>query len=65
MSSLTKPDPPHVQQWEHGWTEHEQMQLERLALLPFAEKLAWLEEAHRVVRQLESGRSAKDDPKSG
>lgn len=63
MTDSRKPDPTQVRHWEHGWIEHEQMQLERLAGLPFAEKLAWLEEAHRVVLQLSSGHSepGKDD----
>ena len=66
MNVSKKPDPIQVQQWEHGWIEHEQMQLKRLAGLPFAEKLAWLEEAHRVALQLASGQSESrnDDPAS-
>ena len=47
-----KSDPPPVHEWEHGWDEHERMQLRRLARLPLADKLAWLEEAHRLVMQL-------------
>jgi hypothetical protein len=43
--------------WEHGWEDHEMQQLRRLAKLSFPEKLAWLEEAHRLVRQL-----AKQNP---
>jgi hypothetical protein len=40
--------------WEHGWEGHERSQRERLAKLSFPEKLAWLEEAHRLVRQMTS-----------
>jgi hypothetical protein len=51
--------------WERGWNEHERMQLQRLASLSFAEKLAWLEEAHHLVIQLEAARSSHaDDPPS-
>ena len=35
--------------WEQGWQDHELRQLERLARLPLSDKLAWLEEAHRLV----------------
>jgi len=38
--------------WEEGWSGHEQAQLHRLAKLPLAEKLRWLEEAHDLVRHL-------------
>jgi len=31
-------------------------QLRRLARLPLTEKLRWLEQAHRLVRALQSGR---------
>jgi hypothetical protein len=44
--------------WEAGWDEHRQRQLERLAKLSLAEKLEWLEQAHRVVMQLEKSRRA-------
>jgi hypothetical protein len=45
-------------QWEHGRNEHEQMQLERYAKLPFSEKPAWLEETHRMVLQLQTVKSS-------
>ena len=38
--------------WERGWLDHEHRQRERLAMLPLAEKLQWLEDAHRLVRHL-------------
>ena len=38
--------------WEKGWAGHQEAQLRRLAKLPLADKLAWLEEAHRLVRHL-------------
>ncbi len=45
--------------WEQGWDEHEREQLLRLARLPLAEKLAWLEQAHRLVRQLQNAEPGK------
>ena len=38
--------------WERGWEGHEIEQLRRLAELPLADKLEWLEDAHHVVRHL-------------
>ena len=38
--------------WEKGWAGHQEAQLRRLAQLPLADKLTWLEEAHRLVRHL-------------
>jgi hypothetical protein len=63
MNASTKSAPAQIRQWERGWDEHERMQLQRLACLPLAEKLQWLEEAHRVVLRLETARSPRsDDP---
>jgi hypothetical protein len=41
--------------WERGWEGHERAQRRRLARLPFPEKLKWLEEAHDLVRAMQSG----------
>lgn len=38
--------------WERGWAGHELAQMRRLARLPLSEKLAWLEEAHRLVESM-------------
>lgn len=38
--------------WERGWEGHSLAQQRRLARLPLWEKLAWLEEAQRLARQL-------------
>jgi len=38
--------------WEQGWDSHDREQLIRLSRLSLAQKLQWLEEAHRLVRQL-------------
>ena len=48
--------------WERGWQDHEQRQLERLAKLPMSEKLAWLEEAHRLVQQIRASKDRSGDP---
>ena len=40
--------------WEEGWQGHARKQMELLAALPLSEKLAWLEEAHRLVLHLQS-----------
>jgi hypothetical protein len=46
---LKKSNPAQACGWERGWNEHEQMQLQRFAGLSFAEKLAWIKEAHLVI----------------
>jgi len=46
------PDVPPEQVWEQGWDGHEWAQRLRMARLPLWEKIAWLEEAQRVVRHL-------------
>lgn len=43
------------QVWERGWEDHRRCQSERLAALPLSEKLAWLEEAHRLVLHMKAG----------
>jgi hypothetical protein len=42
--------PEHL--WEHGWQEHEEAQLRRMARWSLREKILWLEEAARVVERL-------------
>lgn len=44
------------QSWDAGWAEHELAQRLRLASLPFALKLAWLEETHRLVLAMQQAR---------
>ncbi len=41
--------------WDPGWEGHSLAQQRRLARLPLWEKLAWLEEAHRLARRLTMG----------
>ena len=59
MKSSIKTDATDVGQWEKGWEEHAQLQLQRLATLPFADKLAWLEQAHRLVINIGVARSTR------
>jgi hypothetical protein len=42
--------------WEEGWSGHDRAQLHRLARLPLAEKLRWLEEAQDLVINLSTQR---------
>lgn len=48
--------------WQSTWEEHERAQMLRLARLPLAEKLAWLEEAQRVVAHLTQRHRARKPP---
>ena len=48
--------------WEAGWEGHELAQRRRLAKLTLAEKLDWLEEAHRLVKRLQEARTPTDGP---
>jgi len=47
--------------WEVGWDGHELAQRRRLANLTLAEKLDWLEEAHRLLKRLREAQRARDD----
>jgi len=49
--------------WPRGFDEHALAQRRRLARLPLAEKLKWLEEAHRVVLALQ--RRSRDERGEG
>ncbi len=50
-------DPLQERLWERGWEGHSLAQRRRLARLRLAEKLEWLESAHRLVLQLGRSRS--------
>ena len=50
---------------EWGWAEHENAQRRRYARMPLADKIAWLEEAQRVVLYLEQQRLEKQKRKTG
>ena len=49
---MTGGEKPEQRIWERGWDGHSLAQQRRLASLPFADKLEWLEHAHQVVRHL-------------
>ena len=59
---MTDPDPANPTHplnerlWEQGWEGHDQAQRRRMASLTLAQKLEWLEEAQRLVEQLNSAR---------
>jgi hypothetical protein len=57
MSDTATPAERH---WESGWEEHTLAQRRRLARLPLAEKLQWLEDSQRLL-----GRLRRDQPESG
>ena len=40
--------------WEKGWDDHRRRQLKRMAQLTLSQKLTWLEEAHRLVLNLQA-----------
>ena len=46
---------------EWGWKSHEKAQRQRSARMPLAAKIAWLEQAQRIVLVMEQQRSAVHD----
>jgi hypothetical protein len=46
---------------EWGWESHEKAQRQRYARMPLAAKIAWLEEAQRMVLLMEEQRSGVHD----
>ena len=50
------PPPDEERTWERGWEGHAVAQRRRLARLTLAQKLEWLEQAHRLVIDLERNR---------
>ena len=63
--SDARPDDQRV--WERGWEGHAEAQRRRLAKLPLAQKLAWLEQADRVIRHLtaQRRRASGEAPSAG
>lgn len=51
---------PDDRRWTRGWDDHQQAQLQRLARLSLADKLAWLEQADAIVRHLQRARRPAD-----
>jgi hypothetical protein len=47
--------------WEAGWDGHSEAQRRRLAHLPLAEKIRWLEAAQELVEQLKRSREAGEE----
>jgi hypothetical protein len=62
MSEERLPDEAGEHVWEHGWEDHRRQQQARLARLSPAEKLQWLEEAHRLVLNLQAAKKAAATP---
>ena len=54
--------PPAERLWESGWAGHTLAQRRRLARLPFAEKLQWLEDSQRLLGQLGRNRPEPESP---
>ncbi len=44
-------------EWDSGWEGHSRAQQERLAKLPFSEKLAWLEEMHHMLEAMKRSKA--------
>jgi len=63
MRDPKKGDITQIRQWELGWDAHNTMQLQRLAQLPLAEKIIWLEETHRMVRHIADAKNSKKTEK--
>jgi hypothetical protein len=42
--------------WNSGWDAHDEERLRRLARVPLAEKLEWLERMHRLALTLRAAR---------
>jgi hypothetical protein len=45
---------------DRQWTSHTDAQRRRLARLPLSEKLAWLEEAQKIVEHLQAQTTRND-----
>ncbi len=54
---MTGENEEQTEQWDRGWREHKVRQMLRLARLPLAEKLSWLEGAQTLVDALASARN--------
>jgi hypothetical protein len=57
-NSSEGPDSAQILQWECGWDEHQTMQLQRMAKLSLPEKIAWLEEAQRLILHLKAANAS-------
>lgn len=50
--------------WEQGWDGHEHAQRQRMAALPFVERLKWLEEAQDLVLAMRAAREMRQQAAS-
>ena len=64
MSDKNDPSNSADRAWESGWDDHERQQLRRLAKLSLEEKLVWLEEANRLVRNMRKASGPGESPSS-
>jgi hypothetical protein len=55
--------PPDERLWERGWDAHQLAQRRRLARLPLAAKLEWLEEAQKLIERLRRGPRREGAPR--
>ena len=63
---MTEDDPHEERLWEVGWEGHTRAQRRRMAALPLAEKIRWLEQAQKLVEQMRRGRNkGKEDGGGG
>jgi len=56
---VSDPEQEPEQLWEVGWEGHTLAQRQRMARLPLAVKLEWLEETQRLIQHLSRQRPAK------
>jgi hypothetical protein len=54
---MSEPIVPQERVWERGWDGHLAAQLRRMARLPLAEKLQWLEDAQRLAEYIQNHRT--------
>jgi hypothetical protein len=54
---MSEPIKHDERQWERGWDGHLAAQLRRVAKLPLAQKLEWLEEAQRLAEYIQRHRT--------
>jgi hypothetical protein len=57
-------DERHDSSWEADWSDHAERQRERMARWPLADKLRWLEQAHRLAQRLSTPSTEDRTPRS-
>lgn len=53
--------PEHL--WEKGWSGHEKAQLRRMSRLSFEEKIKWMEEAQKMIQDMERQKPMPPHPR--